>query len=94
MIPTTRDAYNIRANVHTSAKNYEQALADVEKALELTEPGRREYVAYLDTRAHIYLNSGEYEKAKSDYDAVLERGLDHPAPFLGAGLTYAAPWRE
>ena len=88
--PNYSNAYNIRANVHTSAKNYEQALADVEKALELTEPRRREYVAYLDTRAHIFLNTGEYEKAKSDYDAVLERGLDYPAPFLGAGLTYAA----
>ncbi len=84
------NAYNIRATVHTTAKNYEQALADVEKALELSEPGRREYLAYLDTRAHIYLNTGEYEKAKADYDAVLERGLDYPAPFLGAGLTYAA----
>ena len=58
--------------------------------MELTESGRREYVAYLDTRAHIYLNTGEYEKAKADYDDVLERGLDHPASFLGAGLTYAA----
>ena len=88
--PDYANAYNIRATVHTTAKNYEQALADVEKALELTELGRRDYVAYLNTRAHIYLNSGEYEKAKADYDAVLERGLDHPAPFLGAGLTYAA----
>ena len=88
--PDYANAYNIRATVHTTAKNYEQALADVEKALELSEPGRREYLAYLDTRAHIYLNTGEYEKAKSDYDAVLERGLDYPAPFLGAGLTYAA----
>ncbi len=88
--PDYANAYNIRANVHTSAKNYEQALADVEKALELTEPRRREYVAYLDTRAHIYLNTGDYEKAKGDYDTVLERGLDHPAPFLGTGLTYAA----
>ena len=88
--PDYANAYNIRATVHTTAKNYEQALADVERAMELIESGRREYVAYLDTRAHIYLNTGEYEKAKADYDDVLERGLDHPAPLLGAGLTYAA----
>ncbi|MAG35687.1 MAG: hypothetical protein CL878_05510, partial [Dehalococcoidia bacterium] len=82
-------AYNIGALVHASAQDYEQALADVEEALELTEESQGAYAAYLDTRAYIYLITGEHAKAKADYDTALERGLMSPAPFLGAGLTYA-----
>ena len=67
-------------------------MEDIEKALELTDPAEDEssFYSFLDTRAYIYLQQGQYDLAKADYDRVLSYGLDSPAPVLGAGLVHAA----
>ena len=78
---------NNRALVHATLGNYEEGLADANRALEL-RPADNAYI--FDTRAYVYFKSGDYEKAREDYEVALDRSLEGPHPLLGAGLTYAA----
>lgn len=91
--PDFAAAYNHRALIYSAGDrdDYDLALQDIEKALELTDPSEDEasFYNFLDTRAYIYLQQGQYDLAKADYDRVLSFGLDSPAPVLGAGLTHA-----
>ena len=91
--PDLAAAYNHRALIYSAGDrdDYELALKDIERALELTDPSEDEasFYNFLDTRAYIYLLQGQFNLAKADYDRVLGHGLDSPAPVLGAGLTHA-----
>ncbi len=79
--------HNNRALINSSLGNYEQAVVDATKAIEL-QPADNAYI--FDTRAYVYFTSGDYEKAREDYEVALDRSLEGPHPLLGAGLTYAA----
>ena len=49
----------------------ELALADINKAIELTDP--RNYAYYYGTRSDIYRSAGRYQEAISDLDKFIER---------------------
>ena len=82
-------AYNMRALVYAIRDEYENALADVNRALELRQVGSGD-ADLLDTRGFIYIKSGDYEKAKADFEAIFDQGLSFSYAQLGGGLTYAA----
>ena len=84
--PQDAGPYNKRALVHATLGDYEQALADANKALEL-QPTDNSFI--IDTRGYVYLKAGQYEEAKQDYEELFARGFDHPAAILGGGLAYA-----
>ena len=61
--------YQARAYTHKVMVNYDAALNDVNKALELNP--KHLNVGSLNTRADIYLKKGEYQKAIKDYDYLI-----------------------
>jgi tetratricopeptide (TPR) repeat protein len=65
--PSYAEAWNQRATIHYLLRNYDQALADIAKALEF-EP---RHFGALVGRAVIYKNQGENELALKDMIAAL-----------------------
>ena len=65
--------------------NYDQALADVTKSLELLP----DISNLIDTRGYVYLKLGQYDNARLDYEEIFNRGLEPPYYLLGGGVAYA-----
>ena len=86
LAPDDALVYNNRALAHVALGNFDQAVADAIKATELipTPTG----LFYLDVRGYAYLKAGEYEKARQDYDELIQNGMDHVWALLGGGLAY------
>ncbi len=78
--------FNNRALMLSDIGEYEQALADIDRTIELNDgvllPG------YQDTRAFIYLSMGELEQALADYQALLDGDLRFAQALLGAGIIH------
>ncbi len=83
---TDAEGHNLRALVNIFAGNPEQALKDINRALEidgLTSFNLR------DTRGFVYLKRGEWQKALEDYQAAIDGGFDIDYVLLGAGIAQA-----
>lgn len=79
------DALNLRALVRASGGKYNEALDDVNHALEL-----RSNSIILDTRAYIYLKLHRYQDALADYQTIANLAANQPIPLLlGRGLARA-----
>jgi tetratricopeptide (TPR) repeat protein len=63
-----REKYRLRAVRHARLKNYQQAIQDMEKAIEL----KPEEIDYYQFRAALYFGNNQYEAAKSDIEQALE----------------------
>ena len=78
--------FNNRALMLSDIGEYEKALADIDRTIELNDgvllPG------YQDTRAYIYLSMGELEQALADYQALLDGDLRFAQALLGAGIVH------
>ncbi|MEE8075142.1 MAG: tetratricopeptide repeat protein, partial [Candidatus Binatia bacterium] len=61
-------AYNNRGNAYTRKGQYDQAISDFNKALEINP---RDAKAYND-RGVSYARKGQYDQAVSDYNKALE----------------------
>ncbi len=85
--PPRAGSYNNRALMLTDNGEYDRALADIEKAIELNDGELPPYMQ--DTRGYIYLSMGELEKALADYEAVLEQDMRFIHTLLGAGIIHA-----
>ena len=67
-------------------KEYEKAVADYNRALELNP----KYVYAYNGRGNVYQTLGEYKKAVSDYDRALELDPEYVNAYNGRGNVYKA----
>ncbi len=78
--PHTVKEYVQRAELFRQAREYDKALADYDKALELNP---NDALAYRD-RGLVYMRLKQYDKALADYDKAGE--IDTKSPTLGSKL--------
>ena len=81
--PTSR-AYFERGAARVSLGEYEPAVVDFSKSIELDSAN----LPAINDRGTTYRRLGQPEKAKADFDTVIERGVRHSAAFTNRGLTW------
>ena len=81
--PTSR-AYFERGAARISLGDYEKAVADFSKAIELDPKN----LPALNDRGTTYRRLGEAGKAKADFDKVISVGTRHPAVYTNRGLAW------
>jgi hypothetical protein len=89
--PEWYSAYNLRALVRVADGKTDDALADAQRALDLTQGAGNTagYKAVLDTRAYVLLRLDRCAEASADYDQVFGLGSPSAANYLGRGLAHA-----
>lgn len=65
--------YNNIANLHKKLNNYELALVDINKSIEL----KSDYDIGYSNRANIYFKLGDKLKACSDFKKALQLGIEN-----------------
>ena len=78
---TDPTAYNLCALAKVPLRRYDEALADVDVALEKATTANAK-VSYLDTRAYVLLSSGSCQEASLDYEASMSQRSTPPAAQL------------
>ena len=78
------EAYFGRGLTYGILGDYERAIADYDKAIEL-DP--KDAAAYYN-RGLAYADKGEYERAIADYDKAIELDPKDANPYYGRGLIY------
>ena len=82
--PESRLRIGFRGDAHIAKANYEQAISDCSKALNLSP---NDPIAYF-TRANAHLFSGELELALSDFNAAIEFDPTSGRSIHGRGLVH------
>jgi tetratricopeptide (TPR) repeat protein len=77
-------AYNKRGLAHASTRNFEQAIVDFSKALEL-DP---QYAEAYNNRSTAHLMMGNYGQAVFDCNRALELAPDFVATYVNRGIAY------
>ena len=70
--PAYAVAYNNRGNVYRNLGQYQQAIADYDKAIELNP---NDAVAH-NNRGHAYADQGQYQQTIADFDKAIELDPD------------------
>lgn len=83
--PDYLPAYMSRANVYTRLRDYEQAIEDYSRALELDG----NLLAAYNNRGVIYAAMQDYEKAAADFDKVLDLNPDYIPGYNNRSVIYA-----
>ena len=78
------ETYFVRGNVHLYRSDYDLALVDYDKAIEL-DP---EYATAYNNRGIAYRHLGEYEKALADYGKAIELDPEYAYAYNNRGNTY------
>lgn len=78
-------SYSNRGAAYASKKQYEKAISDYDKAIELN-PG---YAAAYYNRAIAYANKKQYDQAISDYNKVIELSPEDSLAYIGRETAYA-----
>ena len=76
------EAYHIRGDIHFKQDNYDQAVHDYSRALELDSANIDAYLY----RAHASRYVGYFRHAIRDYEAVLAQDPTNAAAYLGMGM--------
>lgn len=84
--PDDPENHNMKALVYAEQGNFDRALSEIDLSEE--KNGGELEANVLDTRGFIYLLTGEFEKAKADYDAIFEQDLRFSYALIGAGIAY------
>jgi tetratricopeptide (TPR) repeat protein len=85
--PEQPEYFNQRALIYVFLARYEDALADMQTYQQLNDEELTP--AALDTRGFIYLQMGDFERAKADFDQIFEQDLRFVYALLGGGIAYA-----
>jgi tetratricopeptide (TPR) repeat protein len=81
---TIAAVYSARGQSHLDLRQYQQAIADLNRALELDPEN---VSAYCD-RGWTYVNRKEYPQAIADFDHALELDPNNASAYSGRGWTY------
>ncbi|MCK4362845.1 MAG: tetratricopeptide repeat protein [Dehalococcoidia bacterium] len=82
--PPTADDFMASGSAKYALERYEEALADLNQALNL----RPDHPDTLNDRGVTYHNLDRYDEALADYNRSLELRPDHPDTLSNRGLTY------
>ena len=77
-------AFNNRGNVHVNLKDYDRAVADYDRAIELNP----KYAVAFNNRGFAYRSKGRYDRAIQDYDRAIEISPSYALAFFGRGLAF------
>jgi len=75
--PKSANAYRHRGSIYLQRRQYDQAVSDYTKALEIESRGGAAPDAYYH-RAEAYRRKGQYDEAISDYTRAFEIGSGNP----------------
>jgi len=78
-------AYNNRGNAYSDKGQYDQAISDYTKALEINPRYARPYY----NRGSAYARKGQYDQAISDYTKALEINPRYARAYYNRGSAYA-----
>ena len=76
----------MRSLILAGIGEYDSALADIDKTIELHDGQLLPNIQ--DSRGFIYLKMGDLENARADYQAILDQDLRFAYALLGAGVVY------
>ena len=74
-----------RGNAHLDQRNYEGAIEEYSKAIEINP----DYVHAYNNRGNIYRRQGEYEKAIEDFSQAIRINPDYAWAYNNRGSTYS-----
>lgn len=83
--PNVAWVWNMRGVAYHELQQYEKALADFTKAIELQPTPTPTHHEYFN-RAHTYAELGQWEPAASDFAKIIELGRPDAQPFYYQGL--------
>ncbi len=78
-------AYYYRGSSHLTLEHYEEALADLDRAIEMNPSHSLSYYA----RGYAHIGFGEYALAVQDFSAAIERDPSQPMFYLDRGWSYS-----
>ncbi len=81
---TVRVAYNNRALTYSDAGNYDMAMKDLDRALEL----KPDDFEALTNRGNVYFRTGKYRQALDDFMSALRANPVFPNAWNGKGAAY------
>ena len=84
MAPGNDAAYYNRGTAYINKGDYERAIADYSRALELAP----EYVAAYYNRGLAYAGQGDYDRAVADYEQALEFAPENAKAYYNRGTAY------
>jgi tetratricopeptide (TPR) repeat protein len=76
--------YDYRGDAYTNLKEYQRAIADFDRALELNPSYTRAY----NNRGNVYLDLKEYQRAIADYERAIELDPKPAYAYRNRGLAY------
>ena len=82
-------AYMNRSAVHAAQKNFDQAIEDATKAIELKLSDPRDTAVAYTNRAAAYVGKEEYDKALADTGEAIKAKADYAKAYLLQGVAYA-----
>jgi tetratricopeptide (TPR) repeat protein len=82
--PRSDGAYDNRGVEYTHKGEYDRAIADFDKALELNPSGVMAY----DNRGAAYYSKGEYDRAIADFDKALGLDPKYAKAYNNRGVAY------
>ena len=77
-------AYNYRGIAYREKREYDRAIEDLNKAIELGSNNAIDY----NTRGTVYGEKGEYDRAIEDFDTAIELKPDFAKAYSNRGLAY------
>ncbi|GEM_PF-3644475 len=84
--PKSGQAYLDRGNAYFAAKEYQKAIDDFTKGLELDD---KNAMTYYYNRGNAYLQLNQQEKAIADYDKVIELDPEMYQAYVNRALVYS-----
>lgn len=81
--PTSRHYFE-RGAAHVALADYENAVPDFSKAIELDAKN----LPAINDRGTTFRRLGKFEQARADFDTLIKGGVRHPAVYTNRGLAW------